>query len=535
MKTMSIQGGTPARQTPEMRVGRSQFDLSYTRKMTFDASYLYPLMAKEVYPGDTFTVRADGIIRVFSPLKSPILDNVEVETLWFYVPTRLVWTNFQAFMGEHDDAGAQDVDYTVPRLADGTTVDHGAGVGIANCMAYFGIPHGLQTAQVNINALPFRAYYLIYSEWFRDQGLIGKPTLDKSDGPDSTTYWIRRTAKKHDYFTTCLPYLQKGDPVTLTWDGNAPVITGSGIGSTISIYSTDAADDQLIDTNLAQADVSSSTGSLDSQKLMADLTSSLAPGITVNSLRYSLAIQRFLERDARAGTRYVEIVQHRFGVTVPDYRVQRPEFLGSGKSFINVSPVANTVDQAAANSAGGSDVYQGELRGVGTGRITGGFAKSFPEHGYIIGLIRARGDLTYFQGLRRMWSRRTLYDFYAPEFAGLGEMSVLNKEIYVSNSSATDDDVFGYQQPWEDLRRSLSEIVGKLNPDVSGALSQWHVAEDFGSLPTLSQTFIEDQTPMSRVQAVTTEPDFLADIRFTIKAARPIPVFSVPSIMGARF
>ncbi len=245
--------------------------------------------------------------------------------------------------------------------------------------------------------------------------------------------------------------------------------------------------------------------------------------LDINTLRQNVAIQRLLERDARGGTRYVEIIKAHFGVTSPDYRLQRPEYLGGGKSFINVSPVANT------SSTAGED--QAELRGIGTGVLSGhGWAKSFTEHGYIMGLIRARGDLTYFQGLDRLWSRSTRYDFYIPALANLGEQSILNKELFISNVAATDDAVFGYQERWAEYRMKHSRVVGVMNPDVSGSLSFWHLAEDFSSLPSLNTAFMEDQTPMARVTTVDTEPDFLLDVWFDYKCARPLPVYSIPSL-----
>jgi hypothetical protein len=499
--------------------------------MTFDADYLVPCFVDEVLPGDTMTLATRGFCRVFSPLESPIMDNIEVETLFFYCPSRLLWTNWRYFMGEHDDAGAQDTDFTVPVLGTGITVDHGSGTSLGYLAAYFGIPHNLNTTQVSVNSLPFRMYNFVYNEFLRDQNVIDSVTVQTDNGADVTgNYSLLKSAKKHDYFTSALPFIQKGDAqeIPLT---DAPVWTDSNAGSVLSIYSTTAGGGswRQIDTPAGGVADVSGTSSTDAFKMYAELSSGV--GLTVTALRQTLAIQRMLEKDGRAGTRLTETIREHFGVTVPDYTLQRPEFLGGGKSYINVSPVANTSAQLAANVPGSDDNYQGDLRGVGTGRVTGGFAKSFVEHGYILGLIRARADVTYFQGLDRMWSRSTRYDFYWPTLAGLSDQSVLNKEIYVSNSSATDDAVFGYAPRWDEYRTKKNELVGMFNPDVSGSLSHWHLAEDFSSLPSLNQTFIESNSPMSRVQSYATADDFIADLYYDYKCARPLPVFSIPSIL----
>ena len=516
-------GGSHRFSGPDVKIGRSQFNRSHGLKTTFDVSYLYPIFCDEVLPGDTMTLKTHGFCRVFSPLESPIMDNIEVETLFFFVPNRLVWQNWEYFQGAHDAAGAQDTTYTVPVMGNGVTVDHDENVAVAGLMAHFGIPEGLQTTQVGVNSLPFRGYNRIFNDWFRDQNVGAEVTMETGNGPDTTgNYAIRKSAKRHDYFTSSLPYLQKGD---IKYLGQEVVVeTDVAEGGNPSVYSTVSSNYRQLDAGAAQVDTSATLGSLNTA-LKVDLAG--VTGISINALRESLAIQRLLERDARGGTRYTEIIKSHFGVTSPDFRLQRTEYLGGGKAFVNVAPVANTSATATED--------QGELRGVGTGRVTGGFARSFTEHGYIIGLIRARGDVTYFQGLDRHWSRSDRYDFYMPDLANLGEQSILNKELYISNSSATDDAVFAYQERWAEYRTKKSEIHGKFNPDVSGSLSIWHLAEDFGSLPTLNNTFIQDQTPMSRVTVVDSEPDFIADLWFDYRCARPMPVRSIPSILGGRF
>lgn len=517
---------------PNVAVGRSQFDRSHGLKTTFDASYLYPILVDEVLPGDTFTCKLNGFARIFSPLDAPIMDNIELETFFFFVPTRLLWDNWEYFNGAHDQAGAQDTSYTIPVLATGLTVDHDNGVGAAQFAAYMGLPHGLQTGSVDVNCLPFRAYALIYNQWFRDQNIGNEVVVPTGNGPDSTAlYPVKQSYKKHDYFTSALPYLQKGDAQTVAISGTANVAFDGLTGENPTVWAETYDTLNELDAGAAQVDLSVTVGT--DGPLYVDLSTG---SIDVNALRQSVAIQRLLEKDARGGTRYVELIKSHFGVTSPDFRLQRPEFLGGGKSYITVSAVANTSGVDSTNSPTSQDEMPGSLRGVGVGTIRGhGWAKSFVEHGYVLGLMRARGDITYFQGLDKMWTRSTRYDFYIPALANLGEQSILNKELYISNSSATDDAVFGYQERWAEYRYRPSRITGNFNPDVSGSLSHWHLAEDFASLPTLSNTFLRDQTPMSRVETVTTEPDFLLDLWFDYKCARPIPVHSIPSLTSGRF
>ncbi len=528
---------------PDAKIGRSQFNRSHGLKMSFDASYLYPIFLDEVLPGDTMTMSLNGFARIFSPLKAPMMDNIELETFFFFVPNRLLWTNWVFMQGEHDAAGAQDTTYTVPVMATGLTVNHDNVKTVHGLAACFGLPEGLTSATVTgVSALPFRAYNQIYNNWFVDQNLTGVGVISEQvdNGPDVVTnYPLRPSNKKHDYFTSALPYLQKGTAVSF----GAPVVGDPAGGGGFGIPSFKASDG----TPGSQAGIMEATTTADptAVRMVGGFTAGedfywddpeLVANVDINGLRQSVAIQHLLEKDARGGTRYVENIKTHFGVTSPDFRHQRPEYLGGGKALINVSAVANTSGVDSTVSISGADEPSGELKGVGTGVISGhGWAKSFTEHGWIMGLVRARGDITYFQGLDRMWSRSTRYDFYIPALANLGEQSILAKEIFVSNSAGTDDGVWGYQERWAEYRTKMSRVVGNFNPDVSGSLSHWHLAEDFGaSLPALNTAFINDATPMDRVVAVTTEPDFLLDLWFNYKCARPIPINSIPSLV-ARF
>lgn len=517
-------------QVPKTDIPRSAFNRSHGLKTTMDENYLVPILVDEVLPGDTFKLHATLFTRL-STLISPIMDNLYIDTFFFFVPERLVYDKFQRMCGEQENPD-DSTDFLFPTIT-ATNVANGT------LWDYFGLPTNVNNA-LTVRSEPFRAYNLIWNEWFRDENLQDSVIVNKGESDNYTNYALLKRGKRHDYFTSALPWPQKGPGVELPFGGNANVVADGPMNFSFGGITRDAIAGTLYGThdfsesanfaargcnlplsNYSNARVDFAPASYKSG-LTVDLSS--ATQVTINQFREAFQIQKWYERAARGGTRYTEILRSFFGVVSPDARLQRPEYLGGSSDRIQISTVAQT-------SSSNDTTPQGNLAAFGVGlNNKSGFTKSFVEHGWIIGLVNIRADLTYQQGINRMWSRKTKFDMYWPTFAHLGEQAILNKEIYAQGTSA-DDDAFGYQERYAEYRYFPSQITGKFRSTDSTPLDSWHLAQKFDSLPTLSSQFITEDVPVERIVAVSNEPHFLLDCWFDMNCVRPMPVYSVPGLV----
>jgi hypothetical protein len=553
-RTTARSYSNPAKQfveLPKAQIPRSVFTRSHSYKTAMPVSKLVPFFVDEVLPGDTFNLKTTILARLSTPIV-PFMDNLYMRTFFFFVPNRLIWEHWEAMNGDQRSGPTASTDYLVPQA----TINN---LAIGTLGDFLGLPAGV-AKNVSVSELPLRAISLIWNEWFRDENLQDAYNIDKNterefvgdqaisstnvDNPLLYSSDCPPIAKFHDYFTSALPWPQKGPGVEISLGGQADILnidksapaflvgsafTGSNIPKN-SLAATTSSSTGVSEPVIAWKESSGTNAanysniSLNPGVLKADL--STATPITINDLRQAFQIQKLYERDARGGTRYTEILRSHFGVVSPDARLQRPEYLGGGKTRINVNPVQQT-----SATADGSGTPQGNLSAYAVAVDTGhSFTKSFVEHGWIIGFVAVQSDLTYQQGLNRMWSRKARFDYYWPVFAHLGEQAILNKEIFVQGTAA-DDEVFGYQERYAEYRYFPGIITGHMRSTSSTPLDVWHLAEKFETAPQLNGAFIQDATPIERVVAVTDEPPIILDAWFDLKCVRPMPVYSTPGLV----
>lgn len=553
--------------TPTVNIGRSKFDRSFDMKTTFNTGDLIPIYCSDVLPGDSIKMRMSEIVRMQTPI-APVMDNAYMDTYFFFVPNRLIWDHFKAFMGENDTAPwTQTNTYEVPQI-----VAPSAGWKKGSLADYFGYP--TEVGSYKASALPFRAYVKIWNDWFRDENLKNPCYMSTGDsditGTDKTTLGASydyvvdtekgaapcKAAKLHDYFTSCLPGAQKGTAVNIPLGQTAPIISGEP-SSVDPLYPYDSSFEgkplQWLRVGASGGqfnnadDYTERLAQTKSMALFADLSNAL--GATVNQLRQAFAIQKYYEKDALYGSRYIESVRAHFGVVNPDFRVQRSEYLGGKRVPINI----NQVIQTDATSKGlvptnkkDADTGQYYTTWAETGLTPQGnaaaysvtqdadenlFNHSFTEHGWIIGLAVIRTDHGYQQGLNKMFIRKSKWDFYTPEFANLGNVGVVNKEIYLDGTSA-DNEVFGYQEAWADYRYQPNIVTGEMRSNYAQSLDIWHWADDYSTRPYLDSDWIDEPTEnVERTLAVQEQDQFFGDFYFGAIWTRPMPLYSIPGLI----